>query len=264
MSGVSACQGRRAQLLLAVLRQPAAQEAANSLGITDHRFISRLEEDLRLHASIAEAPRSGRPAKYTDHVLEQACLYMMEGVEACWTKEDIVDGMVQADILPAGTSVRGFWERFSDYMRQRGTPVVYGCQLMTFALSLKHIQGRLSFCHRHKRTFTVLTMPTWWFVDELIVEQGGHPKCEWPAGSQHMQAASVHPTPSLLAAAGLQAQCLPHALYSQSEREGISGLVGAEVAGSCWQRQHAGGQWRPTPLPTHCCTTSDPTRAASY
>lgn len=178
MNGVSACQARRAQFLLAVLQHPAVQELSNLMDIKDRRFINRLEEDLRLHGSIAEAPRSGRPPKYTDHVLEQARLYMLEGVDACWTKEDIVDGMVKADILAVGTSVRGFWERFSEYMRQQGTPVVFGCQLMTFALSQQHTQRRMSWCHRHKGIFTERTMPTWWCVDEVIVEQGCHPKCE--------------------------------------------------------------------------------------
>lgn len=264
MSGVTDCQAKRAQLLLAVLQQPAAQEVANSLGITDHRFISRLEKDLRQHASIAEAPRTGRPAKYTDHVLEQAQAYMMDGVEACWTKEDIVEGMVAAGILAADTSVRGFWERFSAYMRQQGTPVVYGCQLMTFALSLKHIQGRLGFCQRHKGTFTERTMPTWWCVDELIVEQGGHPKCEWPAGSLQLQAPPGQAAPSLQPAAMHQPDRLPCAQCSNAGRGAARGLGAAEVTCSCCPTQPAAAQWRPAPLSTPCCATSDSGCAASH
>lgn len=186
MSGVTDCQARRARYLLALLEQPGAREAAKAMGITDHRFVSRLEEDLRLHGSIAEAPRTGRPPKYTDFLLEQAQEYLLEGVDAAWSKDDIVSGMVAEGILPEGTSVRGFWEAFAAYMRQQGTPVLFGCQLLTFALSASHIRRRLSWGHKHKSVFTDRTMGSWWCVDELMIEEGGHPKREcaqtaWPA-----------------------------------------------------------------------------------
>lgn len=62
---VSNCQKRRAIFLLQVLDHYDVQGVAESMGITDRRFVTRLQQDLRLYASIAEAPRSGRPVLYT-------------------------------------------------------------------------------------------------------------------------------------------------------------------------------------------------------
>ncbi len=176
MSNITDCQARRAEFLICALDLPSVQELAVELGITDRRFLDRLAQDLRLHASIAEAPRSGRPVKYTDFVLQQAQSYMLDGVEAYWSKEDIVLGMIAIGILEEGTSVESFWERFTAYMRQQGTPVVYGCQRLTFALSLDHIKKRLRWCYAHSTQLTEEKIKSWWIVDEIVVEEGGHPK----------------------------------------------------------------------------------------
>lgn len=162
--------------MLLLLEHDVVQEAAESMGITDHRFITRLQEDLRQHASIAEAPRSGRPVLYTDILLQQAQELMLEGVDAAWSKADIVAAMIEEGILAEGTKVESFWERFAQYMRQQGTPVVYGCQLLTFAMSLDHIRLRLKWCHRHKTVLTSERIGGYWFMDEVAIEESGLPK----------------------------------------------------------------------------------------
>lgn len=101
---------------------------------------------------------------------------MLQGVDAAWSKADIVAGMIEAGILAEDTSVDGFWERFSAYMRQQGTPVVYGCQLLTFAMSQDHISKRLKWCHRHKTVLTEKKVEDWWFLDEVAIEESGLPK----------------------------------------------------------------------------------------
>lgn len=176
---VSECVKRRVSFLLCLLQQYNVRAVAESLGIKDSRFITRLMEDLRLHASIAEAPRKGRPVLYTDVLLQQAQEYMLEGVDAAWSKADIVAGMIEAGILAEDTSVDSFWERFTDYMRQHGTPIVYGCQLMTFAMSLEHISKRLAWCHRHKDLLTEQRIGDYWFMDEVAIEESGLPKGGW-------------------------------------------------------------------------------------
>lgn len=175
---VSICQKRRALFLVQVLQRYDVQDVAKGMGITDTRFVTRLVQDLRQHASIAEAPRSGRPVLYTNIMLEHAQAFMLEGVDAAWSKEDIVAGMIEVGILPEDTSVDGFWERFAGYMRQQGTPVVYGCQLLTFAMSRDHISGRHRWCHHVKHKLTEERIGRYWFVDEVAIEESGLPKGE--------------------------------------------------------------------------------------
>lgn len=162
--------------MIHVLELPEVGKVAASLGITDRRFISRMKADLIQYASIAEAPRSGRPPKYTAYLLGRAQDYMLHGVDAAWTKEDVVQGMINAGILDDDASVEGFWERFTQYMRDEGTPLVYGSQRLTFALSQAHIQSRLWWCQNHKSTLTDEKVGNWWFVDEIVIEEGPHPK----------------------------------------------------------------------------------------
>lgn len=181
MSLITACQSRRAAFLVQVLDLPVVREVAAGMGITNPRFISRLQDDLKLYASIGEAPRDGRPPKYTEYVLQLARDYMLEGVDAVWTKDDIVHDMMDVGILPEGCSVEGFWERFSAYMREQGTPVVYGCQRLTFALSHAPITKRLAWAHNHKPTLSEARVGDWWFVDEITILEDPHPKGGWAA-----------------------------------------------------------------------------------
>lgn len=76
--------------------------------------------------------------------------------------------MNDAGMLDDDASVGAFWERFTQYMQGEGTPLVYGSQRLTFALSQAHIHSRLLWCHNHQHVLTDEKVGKWWFVDELV------------------------------------------------------------------------------------------------
>lgn len=181
MSNIPPSQRRRADFLLAVLKLPGVPGVAKKCGIKDHSFIRRLEHNLSEHASLADAPREGRPPKYTTELLGEAWGYMKE-LDGAWSSSDFVSYLIDMGTLQEGNSVAGFWEAFQAYVHRQGWRLVYGTQRLTFALSTAHAKGRLQWCHDHEREMTSHMVRQYWFVDEILLEYPPAPKCEWERG----------------------------------------------------------------------------------
>lgn len=194
MSHIPERQRQRADFLIELLDTEEANRVLKRRGITDHGFLRRLRDNLAEHASIADAPRSGRDTKYTDELLEQAKDCMLEGEEAVWSMEAFVEVLIEECILPAGNSVRGFWEAFAPYMQRHGLRLVYGSQRLTFAMSSHHASERLSFCRQHVGVITATTVKDYWFTDEIQLEYGPPPnsKSGFAALSESVVHESMH------------------------------------------------------------------------
>jgi hypothetical protein len=171
-------QRLRADVVIELTKLPGAGGVLKRMGINNTRFYTRLRENLATHASLADAPRSGRPPKYTDELLAKAMDCLLEMMDPIWSSQEIVDTMVDAGILEAGTSVRSFMAVFQEYLLERGIRLLYGRQRLVFALSRHHANGRLAWCQEAQFTFTDTTVQHFWFVDEISLIHGGDPKGE--------------------------------------------------------------------------------------
>lgn len=168
-------QRQRANFLIELLNTEEAKRVRNQLGIKSHGFLQRLQDNLAKHASIADAPRSGRGRKYTDELLDQARDQLMECEYYVWSKQHLVESLMADGILPAGTSIDGFWEAFVPHLQHQGLQLVYGRQRLTFAMSSQHARLRLSWCRQQQSVITASTVREYWFTDEITMEHGPHP-----------------------------------------------------------------------------------------
>jgi len=181
MPKVSKAQVRRAIFFVLLLQLSSTSTICSikrHLGINDKAYHTRLEQLLTDYHSIADAPRAGRPAKYSDDQLSQAKMWLMSLELPCHCARDLVDCLVEEGILPEGTPPRGFMPAFKAYLAQQGLQLKYGQRTLTFPLSQAHITGRLKRCLEMQHIFTSATVKDWWFEDEITIDQGGVPKGE--------------------------------------------------------------------------------------
>lgn len=175
MASIPSRQRQRADFLIVLLSTAEARRVQKQQGIKSHSFLKRLSSNLQLYASIADGPRSGRDRKYTDEMLGQAKDQLMEGESYVWSKQGFVGELQKDGILPADSSVDGFWEAFVPYMQHEGLRLVYGSQRLTFAMASHHASSRLSWCRQMQSVITPTTVKEYWFTDEITLLHGPHP-----------------------------------------------------------------------------------------
>ena len=66
------------------------------------------------------------PPLYTQELLTKAKDYLLETEECVCSTQACVDGMIAANILPAGTNAASLWAVLRPYMREQGLQLVYG------------------------------------------------------------------------------------------------------------------------------------------
>ena len=91
MDTIPCNQRLRADVVIELTKLPGAGSVLKRMGINNNRFYPRLRENLATHASLADAPRSGRPPKYTEEMLAKAMDCLLEMMDPIWSSQEIVD-----------------------------------------------------------------------------------------------------------------------------------------------------------------------------
>lgn len=166
---------RRDYLLLRLDGQPGAK-AKRALGITGRQFEEHLRASLERDASLADAPRSGRPPTYTPTILADCLDWFNHHGFQQLTKEELVSELKQLGILPEDATVRGFHSAFQRYLLELGFDLKWGQRSLAFALSSQHVAGRYQWCLKYQDILTSENLGDYWFCDEIVIEESGHPK----------------------------------------------------------------------------------------
>ena len=169
---------RRDYLLLRLEGKPEAT-AKRALGITGRQFEDHLRASLERDASLADAPRSGRPPLYTAAILADCLDWFDQHGFQQLTKAELVGKLKQLGILPEDATVRGFHHAFQEYLLGQGFELKWGQRSLTFALSSQHVAGRYEWCLKYQDILTSENLGDYWFCDEVVIEESGHPKGAW-------------------------------------------------------------------------------------
>lgn len=172
-------QVRRRDFLLGLLEGQPGVDAKKALGITGRKFETRLKASLQRDCSLADAPRSGRPPIYTPDILDDAQDWFFRNDWRLLKKSDLVTELQELDILSDDATVRGFYAAFEAHLSCQGYNLKWGARSLSFALSHEHEIQRYEWCQLHQCTFASENLWDYWFEDEIIVEEGGHPKGMW-------------------------------------------------------------------------------------
>lgn len=176
MSQPTSSQILRRDYLLLILEGKSDSAARRQLSIKGTRFVERLKEALVRDCSLADAHRTGRPALYTDDLLEEALAWFDRNAWQQLNKEELVAALQEDGILPEDACVEGFYPAFKSYLVDQGLRLKWGQRTLTFALSPQHEIWREEWCHEHQHAFTERELGAFYFTDEIVIEESGHPK----------------------------------------------------------------------------------------
>ena len=175
-------QQRRSQFLSCCVRAlpiTTIQAIQKELKIIDRGYHKRVLVHLAKYHELADAPRSGRPNKYTPDQLAQAVDWLHSLDRPCHSGRELVECLVEEGILPEGTPSGGFMPAFKAYVAEQGQQLKYGQRSMAFPLNHKQIKERLEWALKVQNVLTSASLQKWVFEDEISIDQGGHPKGEW-------------------------------------------------------------------------------------
>lgn len=169
-------QTRRSQYLLLALKDCDDAAIRQELGIADRGFKARLVKLLQQHASILDAPRSGRPIKYTEELHESARQVLLDLEDTVVTGREFVWTLEDRGILKPKTNPKSYMRAFKRHLATKGMQLSYGRRRLLFALSNTHIKSRLKWCREKSSIFTKETVKQYWFGDEISISTGMAPK----------------------------------------------------------------------------------------
>lgn len=152
--------------------------ARRRLGITGKKFLDRLKAALQRDCTLADAPRPGRPIVYTLSTLDAALDWFDSNYWLLLTKEELVSELQEAGILSNNAKVDGFYPAFKAHLSEYGLRLKWGQRGLTFALTTQHQVWRKEWCLHHQVVSTFEDVDSFWFCDEIVIEEGGHPKGE--------------------------------------------------------------------------------------
>lgn len=169
---------RKALLLADLLASVPLKSFLKKHGIKDKRYGKRLEQQLRTTYSLAPAPRSGRPPKYTEEQLDAATEALASPANPIHTTAALVQQLQSGGQLPEGTPKRGFMAAVKRHLAQQGLRLGFGSRSKQQALSAADAKARLAWCRSMQHEITHATVGTWRFVDEKLLTSGAKPRCE--------------------------------------------------------------------------------------
>lgn len=168
---------KRAVYLLVLMQTESRAKARHASGL-DPSSEKRLLEKLSTHGDFRDAPRSGRPAKYTEAKMQQAADYLTAHDRDLFNGQRLMDRM-QAEQIMHGPVTRGlFLQHLKDHLKQQGHPLQVNSTKTVFYLSDKDHKTRLTFAQSLEANSSARPWDMAIFVDETTKERTPHPKSE--------------------------------------------------------------------------------------
>jgi transposase len=172
---VSQAAAKRDKFVTATFRGLGQAAACNEAGIsprTARRVRARIDEG----GQLGDAPRSGRPLKYTDTVLGQAVELLVQHKEGFMTAPMLLHELEQEGVLPPGSDVATFRERLKKHVENMGYQLITNSTQTTFFISNDDKKARVQYCREMLKELKKHPLPTLVWVDETQLASAQHAK----------------------------------------------------------------------------------------
>lgn len=168
-------QLRRAKYIVTHLRTGSDAQARHASGLKKNAkksIIKMLEE----RGTIADAPRSGRPQRYSEALMRQAVKILVESKGKLLTGHKLLDIMIARHLTEANADVGHFMRQFRAYVTSIGHKLVVNSTRTIFLLTAEDVSLRVMFAQRMLSMLANQPPKMLIFVDETILEEAPHPK----------------------------------------------------------------------------------------
>jgi hypothetical protein len=155
----------------------AAANKASGLGSRGRHQVLRC---LKENRCLEDAPRSGRPVKYTKQVLDKAVDMLLEVPRRLLTLRKLLHQLVEDGTVSGPVDVKNFGRHLTAHVAATGHSMITNSRGSVFFLAKGDKQQRVRFCKATLRMLLGGKVPhDWVFLDEVTFEECPHPKGEW-------------------------------------------------------------------------------------
>jgi hypothetical protein len=158
--------------------------AEKASGLGPHAF-ERIVEKLKTTFTLSDAPRPGRPTKFTPEVLGHAVLLLTENSELLLTTKDLLDCLIFHEVLPENTDEDNFRHHLREYISHLGFKLIVNKVGTTFYLHTCDEPKRVEASVQFQELLLRAPLPDWIATDETEIDLGGHPKGEHGGSTVH-------------------------------------------------------------------------------
>jgi hypothetical protein len=168
---------KRAKYVLVFLETGNKRLALKKSGLSRAAH-SRIIDMYKQRGHALDAERSGRPAVYTQSVMETA-VSTLTSHKGTMSGPELHQKVIQQGILHPSSDRQRFLSSLRQHVRQQGHQLVANCTKTLFYISKEDEQERLAYAKKlHDRLNLDLILNHLWFIDEVTIEEEPHPKGE--------------------------------------------------------------------------------------
>lgn len=165
----------RARWLVAYLQTNDDVYACSVSGLS-HNAHKRILDLLCRNGHLGDSDRTGRPAVYTEAIMEAAYVKVVNDNTLKLTGRSLVKLLKREGQLHLTADVERFLEHLTTYIKSKGQKLLTNYTRTTFYLSKRDEGLRLAHAHYMMRLLDAGYLDNMVFEDEVILEESPHPK----------------------------------------------------------------------------------------
>jgi hypothetical protein len=172
-------QMKRTKYVAAILQGHKRRAAKKIAGVRGNSYHTNLLNHLLQHGTLAEAAHHRAASKYTDDVLAKAMEELIDNEDKPMNESEFVAFLHEKQILQPPTDDRRFIDALKAYVQDQGCTLITRDTTTTFAIKEKTAEERVTVSHKILEMLkNTVPLKDWIFVDETVIEESPHPKCE--------------------------------------------------------------------------------------
>lgn len=183
---------RKRAVYVLVLVQTESRAIARRKSGLDRSSEARLIRKLREFGDIRDAPRPGRPVKYTEEVMGQVVQYLIAHSHEQLNAKELMGRMLAEGILQPPMSRGPFMQHMRHHLKIKGLRLQVNCSRTDFYLSELDYKKRLTFARQLLASRSDLPWDMAIFTDETTHEEHPHPKGKAACSPASWKEADVH------------------------------------------------------------------------
>jgi hypothetical protein len=165
----------RAKWVLAYLQTNDRAYACRVSGLSRSAHV-RIIAMLSRNGHLEDSDRSGRPAVYTEAMMEAAYVRVVNDTTGKLTGKSLVQLLKREGQLHLTADVQWFLEQLTTHIKQKGQKLLTNYRRTTFRLSKRDEGVRLACAHVTLRLVDAGYLDSFVFEDEVVLEESPHPK----------------------------------------------------------------------------------------
>jgi hypothetical protein len=172
-----------------LLKTGSVHKASTASGLKDTRNLRNIAERLLADPhTLDDRPRSGRPRKYTDDILQAAYELLANEQDALWTTAALMQRLCDDGQLSSAGDPATFRNHLHEYARRQGHMLVTNSTGTIFLITKANAKQREAWCRSMLQLSKTVPLDKLWIEDETELSERPHHRGNKPKQGAHFKA----------------------------------------------------------------------------